>query len=281
MTDPIDPTLEAGYVSAQGRPHWPATIADFIARSEAVAARAEFEADLVYGPHPRQRWDFLPAGGAPRAILAYFHPGYWQMRDKAVFRCLMPLFADLGCDAVVANYPLCPDATLAELTAAAQALVPALAADARRRHGRDLPVVIAGHSAGGHLAVELALAQSAPAGPIAAAVALSGVYDLAPLIPTSLNRALRLDAASAAAASPVTRVGTIGCPALFAVGGGETPAFLAQNRAMAEAWTAAGHDARVIESGSDDHFSLITTLEDRASPLHRAVAAFLDETLTA
>jgi len=280
-TSPIDPIHEASYVTDQRRAHWPATIAGLEAASAEVAARPGFVGDVGFGPHPRQRFDWYPADGTPRATLAYFHPGYWQMRDRTLFRCLMPVFAAMGLDVAMVGYPLCPDVDLATLTEAARASVPALCDFTRERHGRALPIVAAGHSAGGHLAVELALTDWTARGiaphPIAAIVALSGVYDLEPLVATSLNAALRLDSAGARAASPIHRVGARGAPALFAVGGGETAAFRDQNARMAAAWRGAGHRADVVESGEDDHFSLITTLGDGESPLHHAVAGFLAE----
>lgn len=277
---PVDPVAEAAFVVDQRRAHWPATVAGFEAESAAVAGLPGFVADLPYGPHPREGFDWFATAGEPRGLLAYLHPGYWQMRDRTLFRCLMPLFADLGFDVATVGYPLAPEATVAEITEAVRAAVPALRARARTTRGRDLPIVAAGHSAGGHLAVELAETDWAARGfessPIAGVVALAGVYDLEPLVATTLNRALGLDAASARAASPLHRVGSIGCPALFAVGGGETEAFRTQNRAMAEAWAAAGHAARWLESADDDHFSLITRLRDPASPLRAAVVATLD-----
>jgi len=284
MTDvAIDPALDAAYVVDQRRPHWPATIAGFEAASAAGAADPRFVGDVGFGPHPRQRFDWFPADGAARGIVAWFHPGFWQMRDRTLFRCLMPRFAALGLDVAMVGYPLCPEVTLAELTEAARAVVPALVARETAVHGRPLPIVAAGHSAGAHLAVELALtdwpARGLAPAPIAAVLALSGVYDLEPLIPTSLQAALRLDPASARAASPVHRVGSVGAPALFAVGGAETAAFLEQNHRMAAAWRAAGHEADMLVSPDDDHFSLIRRFDDPASTLVAAIRAVLDRAL--
>lgn len=285
LTPPIDPIHEASYVTDQRRAHWPATIAGFEAASAEVATHPGFVGEVGFGPHPRQRFDWYPAEGAARATLAYFHPGYWQMRDRTLFRCLMPVFAAMGVDVAVVGYPLCPEVSLADLTEAARASVPALRDFTRERHGRELPIVAAGHSAGGHLAVELALTDWTARGisphSIAAVVALSGVYDLEPLVATSLNAALRLDATSARAVSPVHRVGAIGCPALFAVGGGETAAFRDQNARMASAWRAAGHAATVLESADDDHFSLVTGLLAGTGGLGAACAALLDGALGA
>jgi arylformamidase len=290
MTDPItptavDPVMEAAFVTDQRRAHWPATIAGFEATSADVARHPAFIGDIPYGPHPRRCFDRFVCDREPRGLLLYLHPGYWQMRDRSLFRCLMPVFAEMGLDVATVGYPLCPEVSVAELTEAVRDGVAALVADTRARRGRDLPILAAGHSAGGHLAVEIALTDWSGRGRapvhVDGVVALSGVYDLEPLVPTSLNLALRLDAASARAASPIRHVGARGCPALFAVGGDETMVFRDQNRRMAEAWRTAGQEARVFESPGDDHFSLVTRLMEPSSPLHAAVADLVDRAFPA
>ena len=115
-----------------------------------------------------------------------------------------------------------------------------------------------------------------PARGVDGVVALSGVYDLAPLVGTTLNTALGLDAASARRHSPLWRVGLVAPPALFGVGGAETPAFLAQNQAMADAWQAAGHPSVVHTVEDADHFTLLEHLVQAGNPLHNAVLALVD-----
>lgn len=282
MTNPpaIDSAAEHAYVSGQGRPHWPDLIASFVARSEVTAARDDVRLDLPYGPHPRQTYDLVPASAPARGTLIYLHPGYWQMRDKAQFRFLGEVFGAMGFDTVIANYPLAPDRGVTEITEAVRALVPVARDDTRARHGRDLPLVAAGHSAGAHLAVELALTDPAqwglPISPIAAVLALSGVYDLEPLVETSLNAKLALTPETARAASPVHRAERAACPALFVVGAAETPAFLAQNRDMAAAWRRIGAAAIEREEPEADHFTLIARLADEKTALSNAVATFLN-----
>ncbi len=277
----IDPDLEVAYVSGQGRPTWPGLLADFAARSEVVAASPEMRTGLAYGPHPRQRFDVVPAIGAARGSLVYLHAGYWQMRDRTPFRFLAPRFAAQGFDVILADYPLAPEATVAEITQAVRALVPAVRAEAAARYGAALPIVATGHSAGGHLAMELALTDPSvwglDAGPIAAVVALSGVFDLEPLIATSLNRKLGLTPASARAASPVWRATGARVPALVVVGGGETPAFVAQSRRMVAAWAAGGARAELAIVDGADHFSLLAELATPGSAIAGRVAAFLAE----
>ena len=71
------------------------------------------------------------------------------------------------------------------------------------------PLVISGHSAGGHLAACLlatdwrAFDASLPEDLVTAAYAISGLFDLAPLVETSINKALRLDEAAAQGGEPV------------------------------------------------------------------------------
>ena len=207
----IDPAAEFAYVTGQGRPHWAETIAGFARRSEATAARPGVRTDLSYGPHPRQRFDVVPAEGAARVSLIWLHPGYWQMRDRRAFRFLGETFAALGCDAVFADYPLAPEYGVAEITEAVRALVPAVRAEARARLGRALPIVAAGHSAGAHLAVELALTEPSHTGfsddPVAAVLAVSGVYDLAPLV------SIAPSGSTPPARAPSRRCGGRGAPA--------------------------------------------------------------------
>lgn len=132
-------------------------------------------------------------------------------------------------------------------------------------------LVAAGHSAGGHIAAELALSAWGASTPITAIAAWSGVYDLAPLLGTPLNEKLRLDPASSRALSPRERVRGGLPPALFAVGGAETEAFRAQSSGMAAAWRAAGNTAALLEVPQADHFTLL-----RSEALIAATALLFD-----
>ena len=253
------------YVEGQGRPGFPALLAQFQADSDAAAAQAGAELDLPYGPHPRQCFDFFPATGAAQGVMLYLHAGYWQSRDKSLFRFLAPAFQARGFHVALANYPLCPDVTLDELVAAVAPSVAAMAAHARQREGTNLPLVVAGHSAGAHLASVLGLAQGDlprhdPA-KVDGVWAISGIYDLAPLVDTTLNQKLRLDAEAARRQSPLLTATAAPVPAVWLVGGAETPAFLAQNEAMHRRWQGSAWSACAEVPGAD-HF---TVLQDWAA----------------
>jgi len=267
--EPTDPIFQ--YLTGQLNPQQPLLLADLERQSAEAVDALQAAVDLPYGAHPRQRFDFFPAFGA-EATFAYFHAGYWQARDKSQFRFIAPALLDAGFNVALVNYPLCPDVTLEALTEAVRDFVPAV----RGQNGAvELPLIAAGPSAGAHLAVELALTNWAvrgvPPNAISGVVALSGIYDLEPLIATPINDNLRLDAPAARAASPIHRVRS-GLPrALFAAGGLETAAFRTQNAEMCAAWEKSGNSGSTLVVDDADHFSLLRGLTERRAPLFDAV----------
>ena len=254
------------YVEGQGRPGFPVLLAQFESQSAQALAQLPCARDLPYGAHERQTFDFFPARGDAAGTLVYFHAGYWQSRDKSGFGFIALAFTAMGLNVGLVNYPLCPTVMLAELVESARAAVLAIKARLARSKSSAHPLIAAGHSAGAHLAVELALT---PGLAIDGVIALSGIYDLVPLLGTTLNAKLRLDTDSAVRGSPLHRARPGAPPALFAVGGAETQAFVAQNQAMHAAWRAAGLASEAVVVPGADHFSL---LQDWISPAGVLVA---------
>jgi arylformamidase len=265
MTD--DPVQQ--YMTGQFRPGHAALIAAFEREGDDSLAAYRPELHVKYGQHPRERFDFYAASRPWRGTLAYFHAGYWQSRDKAQFRFLAPHFLARGLDVALVNYPLCPDVTVPVLLESTRRAVPVVLQHAASLGRGGERLVAAGHSAGGQIAAELAMADWAGSSPVAAIAALSGVFDLDPLLDTPLNDRLGLDRPTAKAVSPLWRVRGGLPPALFAVGGGETPGFRDQTARMHRAWTAAGNKAEQLVVEGADHFTLLRdeALIDRIAAL--------------
>ena len=263
------------YVEGQARPGFASLIPHFEALGKEAAAAGRL--DMRYGEAARETFDFFPAAHA-RATLVFFHAGYWQSRDKSTFRFIAPAFTRHGVQVALVNYPLCPHVSLADLVQAARRATHAVRKYAAEA-GEPLPLIAAGHSAGAHIATELAFTrwqQPALSPVVRGVVALSGIYDLTPLVGTTLNAHLGLDETSAARHSPLWRVPPTAPRALFAVGATETPAFLAQSRDMHDAWRAAGHDSTLLSVDAADHFTLLQALVQPQSALHRAVLALIE-----
>lgn len=236
-------------------------------RSAAEAARAAHPpVEIAYGAGEREGMDLFEA--APDAPVAVFlHGGYWQALDRSWFSGLAPALLAQGVSLAIPSYDLAPSVRLGHILRQVRAAVETV----RERTGAR-PMVF-GHSAGGHMAACL-LSE----GRASAAVAISGVFDLAPLIPTSLNVALRLDALEAAALSPIhwpvpngsTPGGTVlDC----VVGGDESPEFLRQSRMMVDLWGAKGVETRYEALPGLNHFTVLDPLFDKNGGLVKRIAA--------
>jgi len=256
---------EAEYNNRARVPDHPAVMQRW--RETAEAARAAHPPlELAYGRGPREVMDLFSAGdAAPVAI--FLHGGYWQALDKDWFSGLAPAFLAQGVSLAVPSYDLCPAVRLGGILRQVRIAVETI----RERTGAR-PVVF-GHSAGGHMA-----ACMLSEGRASAAVAISGVFDLAPLIPTSWNTALDLDQREAAALSPihwpVPNGSTPGGTALDCiVGADESPEFLRQSRMMADLWASNGVKTRYDALPGLNHFTVLDPLFDPGSAMVRRIAA--------
>jgi arylformamidase len=249
--------LQFEYLEGQGRPGFPALLADYQRLSDEVAADTRARLDVPYGPHERQRFDHFPAMSPALGVLLYYHAGYWQSRDKSLFRFLAPYFQQRGFHVVLVNYPLCPQVSLAELVASVRPSVPAVWHYLHGQGITGLPLAVSGHSAGGHLAVELALTHTDGPAAVQGVWGISGVYNPEPLVQTTLNQKLGLDDKTAQAANVIRRVQPGRVPGLWMVGGSETDAFLQQNAHMHSAWQAAGNASTCLVVPDADHFTVL------------------------
>lgn len=248
--------LEAEYNNRARVPGHPAIIAGWMRDAEAFRTAHPPET-LTYGPGLRERMDlFLPAD--IRGVAMFFHGGYWQAMDRsAVSHCAAGLLAR-GVAVACPSYDLCPAVPLGRIVEQAEAAARALHA----RLGR--PMVVSGHSAGGHLAAML-LARL-PARMVAAAVPISGLFWLEPLIPTSINLALGFDAPAARALSPAL-LPSPGRTLHTVVGGAESDEFLRQSAEFAALW---GGTSEALPGL--DHFTILSPLPDAQHPLTMSVA---------
>jgi len=264
---PLDPSyLQSQYDNRAAVPDHPAVMARW--KAEAAAARAAHPPTvLAYGPGPRETLDLFEA--SPDAPVAMFiHGGYWQALDPSWFSWIAPPLLAHGISVAVTGYDLAPQVSLGAIIGQMRRASDLL----RARSDRRRPLVF-GHSAGGHLAACL-LSE----GRACAAVALSGVFDLQPLIPTSINVALGLEPREAAALSPIQwpapNGGAPGGTVLdCVVGAAETDEFIRQSRAMAEVWAARGAETRFEALPGLNHLTVLDPLADAESALVRRIAA--------
>lgn len=262
MSGEID--FEAQYNNRARVPDHPAVMQRW--RETAEAARAAHPPiEIAYGRGPREVMDLFEA--APGASIAVFlHGGYWQALDKGWFSGIAPSLLAHGISLAIPSYDLCPAVRLGTILGQARSAVEVV----RERTG--VRPVVFGHSAGGHMA-----ACMLSEGRAKAAIAISGIFDLAPLIPTSLNKALDLDVREAAALSPihwpVPNGATPGGTVLDCiVGADESPEFLRQSRMMTDHWGAHGVETRYEALTGLNHFTVLDPLFDGDSEMTRRIA---------
>lgn len=232
------------------------------AASEAFAA-AHPAREIAYGPGPRQRLSLFAPEGAARGLMVFVHGGYWRRFDRSDFLFLAAGALARGWAVAMPSYTLAPEARIAEITREVAAAITSAAAQVPG------PITLAGHSAGGHLVARMCCAGvlgEDVAARIARVVPISPVSDLRPLLETSLNADLRLDAAEAVAESPALLPRAIGADVHVWVGGGERPAFLDQAR-----WLAQGWNCPLTITPDEHHFNVIDGLAASDGALLAAV----------
>jgi arylformamidase len=234
------------------------------------------ELGIRYGASERQTIDlFLPAEGASAPLALFIHGGWWRSLAPASFSHMARGLNAHGVAVAVAGYDLCPQVTIAEIIVQVQRACLQL----WHRFGRR--IMVYGHSAGGHLTACLlatdwkGLAPAAPDDLVPAGYAISGVFDLAPLIGTSLNADLRLSAEEARRVSPLYFAVDPGRVLDAVVGALESSEFLRQSHAIVQAWHQGPAETRYEAIADANHFTMLAPLADPASP---AVARLLELT---
>ena len=138
-----------------------------------------------------------------------------------------------------------------------------------------------GHSAGGQLAAMMlacAWNRFEPALPprlVRAALGISGLYDLQPLLHTpSLQEVLRLTPRQVQVASPARLPAPAHGRLISVVGGEESGEYLRLNKLIQQAW---GRERVPVaaELPGLNHFSILDTLAAPRSRLHRLAAGLL------
>jgi arylformamidase len=272
--------LESQYNLARRHPERAERIAQYAAESERVRGRLEARLDVPYGDGPLETLDVFPArdrGSAP--VLVFVHGGYWRSLDKRDFSFIAEPFVAAGAAVVLPNYALAPRVTIDTIVGQVRRAVAWTHRNAEGFGGDPSRIVVSGHSAGGHLTATTLLADRAAAGLPADAVkggcAISGLFDLEPILETSINDDVRLDPASAARNSPLRHLRPGLPPLVVAAGALEPEEFLRQSRVFADAWRAAGAPCDDQVLPGLDHFTVVQELAKADSPLTRALLGLL------
>ncbi len=222
---------------------------------ESVGNRARL--GISYGMADRRTYELFLPDAPPRGTLVFIHGGYWLAFGRESWSHLAKGAVDRGWACAMPSYTLAPEASLPDI---AEEMRQAIAHVAGEIEG---PIVVTGHSAGGHLAARMACGDG-PAR-VVRAVPISPVAELQPLMATVMRDKLRLDPAVCASESPARLKRRSEVDVHVWVGGNERPNFLWQARVLSEAW-----NCRWTVDAGRHHFDVIDALAEKDSALIEA-----------
>lgn len=268
--------LDLQYNARAAVPGCEAIFEDWRARSADYRERHACVLDIPYGPGDGERLDlFLPdpsnLAGAP--VHMFIHGGYWRAMDKSVFSFLAEALATRGALVAVVNYGLCPVVTMDEITRQMQAACEWLWRHCAEYRGDSDAIHVSGHSAGGQQTGMLmaadwpSISSDLPKDLIKSGVAVSGIFDLEPMLYIPLNDDLKLDHKSARRNSPIHFSPAAGAPLSIVLGGDESDEFHRQSTFFAETWRKHGAKVEYLELTGLNHFTAVDRMNDPDNPL--------------
>jgi acetyl esterase/lipase len=209
--------------------------------------------DVPYSDRENTKIDLYPNSDKAAPCLVFLHGGYWQRNSREVFAMLVEGVAAHGWSVAIPGYTLAPQATLTEIVTEISGSLDWLASNGEA-YGIAGPLVISGWSAGAQL---VAMTLDHPR--VVAGLAISGVYDLAPIRDTVLNDALKLTEQEIATLSPL-RLPAVQKRLDIVFGTAELPALVFDSIKLHETRVAAGAPGKIFPINGADHFSILTEL---------------------
>jgi acetyl esterase/lipase len=260
---------DAAYDNAGAVADSPQLIAERNAAGAAFRTAHPAHLDLAFGPTEREAWDLFPGGDPHAPCLVFIHGGYWQRNRREDFAHLAEGALAMGWSVAINGYTLAPEASLTRIAWQVHAALDWLSANGAE-HGIAGPLIASGWSAGGHLT---ALALEHPA--VSAGLAISGIFELAPIRETNLNEALKLTEEEVANLSPMRRP-VVHKPLAIAYGSAELPELCRQSRDFHALRSAAHAPGPLVPVPGADHFRVLEALRVPNGSLLRVAATLLD-----
>ncbi len=236
--------------------------------------------DLAYGEASGERLDFFPAPRSDAPLLVFIHGGWWRSLDKSDFSFIAPAYTRAGFNVALTNYTLAPQASIADIVLQQLHALAWLYRNAEKYDFDPRRIVVAGHSAGAHLAAMMmaavwpAFGADLPRDLVKGAILMSGVFELEPIRHADfVNVDLRLSERDVDVLSPARMPPAHDAPFFTAVGGQESDEFKRQTTLIEQSWQTA-HRTRVALPDAN-HLTICDAFASPGHPLHDACLALL------
>lgn len=250
-----------------------AALAAGLLPAEALAAKT-----VSYGSG---RLDIYPAAQPGGPVVAYVHGGAWRAGSKGDVGSMPGYFNSLGYTFVSIGYSLGSDPG-SQASQVGQA-VSWIRANIGQYGGNGSRIALMGHSAGAHLA-SLAVLSGRASGVRALVANDTQAWDLEYLAEINNGRLPSLYAVF----NPLKGQWRTLSPISYAGGGGGIPVLVAWSggadrplvsKRFADALSGGGHPVTRFDGSGYNHFSILSAMGRRGSPLNGAITQFLQRSL--
>jgi arylformamidase len=243
--------------------------------------------DVAYGEGDKEKLDIFSTAKSPMSkaapVMIFIHGGYWRSLDKADQSFLAPPFTQQGNCVVIPNYSLCPAVTVSDIVLQLVKAVAWVYKNISQYGGDPQRIIVAGHSAGGHLVAMLLsclwpqVDATLQKDIVKNALSISGLFEMeTPMQSPYLQDSLHLTLAEVKRISPAWMPAPKQGRLYSVVGGDESPEFLRHNQLIQDAW--GKFTVPVSESLPGlNHFTVLESLCQPESRLHQLALKLLQE----
>lgn len=260
--------LDAQYNNRNRFPDFEKHFRNWQSWSESTRARLPCQLDVPVGPSSLEKIDIFPAEQKAAPLYVFIHGGYWYSLDKRHYSYVAEGMRPHGVTTVVNNFGLAPDHDMDTIVDHNRSALAWLWRNAARIGADRDRIYVAGHSAGGHLALMLlgtdwsALDPALPRDLVKGVCSIGGLHDLEPIRKSYLNDKLRMSEEQAWRNSPVNLTYPFSAPLSLIAAVDESPELHRQSTLMKALWMRLGYPVELMTPPSLDHFSVVNQLHD-------------------